>query len=348
MDEASARRRRHARSAGTVSVHELQRRSTPAEQASVSAIQARAAEEANALTAPMRIPAEELRRAIAERDSARAAVRPSGHSVVPPARRVREADTEADTEVHGLPPVRPPGAPVPLDALDSLDTPDVAPDPDPDAGPAAERQPEQAEPPRTPGRLITTIVLTLAAMVALGAVTAIGATRTSSQRLSPAPPSEKLVQLAGPVVVRPDRIVAELLPATDPSAAATTWLEPLPTVAPVASSAPLASREEATQLVAEFYGDLPLRPGEAFDRLAPAMQGDGRQNFAAAWREANWVDHEVLGVDDGALRVAVSVSRPRGIEVVRLVQRIHVRKITVDGSERLLIADAQLLAAHRE
>jgi hypothetical protein len=55
VDRPTARRKRHANSANSVTVAELQAKSTPAEQASVSAIQARAAVEAQARTAPMRI-----------------------------------------------------------------------------------------------------------------------------------------------------------------------------------------------------------------------------------------------------------------------------------------------------
>lgn len=53
VDQPTARRRRHARSVNSVTVADLQARSTPDEQASVSAIQARAAAEAQARTAPI-------------------------------------------------------------------------------------------------------------------------------------------------------------------------------------------------------------------------------------------------------------------------------------------------------
>ena len=391
-DGPTARRRRHARSANSVSVAELLAKSTPAEQASVSAIQARAAAER---TAPPVQP-----------------VQPG-----PPAPQIPPASHVPPPTPPGWPPVLPPGRPalpipegatrplpmvrgypggdtsrdVPREtsrAIGYVDHDEPLFDPSATAATADEldeaddeaRPEDEGDEPRGSGRLARTIVVTLVAMVATGVVTAVAAIGGEPpRRLAPSVPVVQPVAMTGPAVLRLSVVIdtlslgsPEVIPSapvsgpsgTSPSEPAPTGVttagllsgsgqaaqgSPTPSGGRPPTSPPVGpvDRERAESVVLDFYEALPRQTDHAFGLLDAAMQGDGRESFDAAWRRANAVNPRILPSDDDSVRASISVSRFNDSEVTRLIVRLDVRPVAVDGAAQLRIVGAELLSAHR-
>lgn len=365
MDEPTARRRRHARGANSVSVADLLAKSTPDEKASVSAIQARAAAEASGQVMPP----------------------PASMTVPMPVVPANPPPAPAARTTYRV------GSGVPADPTDWGDEPDlydeyddqdgvtgVTSATDTDATP--EFPGEDEDGPSSSTRLAKTILVTLVAMVATGVVTAVAAIGGEPpQRLTPAPPAVQPVAMTGPDVLRLNVVIERLqlgspeenpnaLPEPDPAGSTTgpapggsTQEAPAtgetsqgllvapgaqPTSATGASTgAATVDRELAEGVVMDFYEALPRQKPHAYSLLSPAMQGDGQEAFEASWLRASDVNPNILPSDDGSIRASITVSRFTDPEVTRLVVRLDVLPIMVDGGQSLRIVGAQLLSAHR-
>ncbi len=363
-DGRTARRRRHARTANSVSVAELLAKSTPDEQASMSAIQARAAAEVTTRIPPVlpgRVP-----------DPAMDfATRP-----LPPVRGYHGGDGQRSHLGHPARDESPhhddPGSPDSPDPSDEVDG---------------------EEEPRSSGRLARTIAVTLVAMVVTGVVTAVAAIGGEPpRRLAPSVPVVQPASMVGPAVLRLSVVIDSLslgspeVPAAEnavPAPTGSTPGQPEPTTETTAGllvgsgepaqpgasdtsdaavaagaqpsgqqptsrpAAPTVDRERAESVVLDFYEALPRQTAYAFGLLSPEMQDDGQEAFDAAWRRANAVNPRILPSDDGKVRASISVSRFNDSEVTRLIVRLDVRPVRVDGAARLLIVGAELLSAHR-
>ncbi|HEY0636069.1 MAG TPA: hypothetical protein VGD67_00330, partial [Pseudonocardiaceae bacterium] len=212
-------------------------------------------------------------------------------------------------------------------------------EPDEDDEPRAEQDDDEADEPRTSSRLVRTIVVTVLAIMVAGSVAGAAVSRAPDQeRLDPGTPSVLPIAMDGATVLRPHLIAAELGRGTT-----------VPTQAsvPPRPAGPLAPRDAAERFVMDFYGLLPRRAPEAFGYLAPAMHGEGRQAFVADWNQAAYVHRVILPSEDDAVHISITVSRTDQVEVIRLVQRVEVQAVTVDGRPQLQIVGAQLLSAHR-
>jgi hypothetical protein len=202
----------------------------------------------------------------------------------------------------------------------------------------------------TTNRLARTIVLTLVAMLACGAVTTvatIGGGRP--HRLSPSVPVVQPAVTGGSALVRPDIMIDQL---------ATGALGRISADPPGNATSPggtngqgqLAAREAAEEVVTQFYGALPLHKEEAYQLLGPTMRGNTLGEFTAGWLGTRSVEARVLRSDEqdgGLLRVTVSIEQFDG-SVLQLLQRVEVRSVPVDGgSPQPRIVGAQLLSAHR-
>ena len=196
----------------------------------------------------------------------------------------------------------------------------------------------------TTNRLAKTIVVTLVAMVACGAVTAVAAmTGGRPHRLSPSAPIVQPAMTAGPAVVRPDAMIDQLVSGSLGRISA----EP---VGVVDQQSLVADRGAAERVVTQFYGALPIHSDEAYQLLGPDMKGLDWSEFNAGWRGTRSVEARVLRPneqDGGQLRVAVSVEQFDG-SVLQLLQRVEVRTVPVEGGPPALrIVGVQLLSAHR-
>jgi hypothetical protein len=315
VDQPTARRRRHASSTNSLTVAELQAKSTPAERASISAIQAKAAAEAQTRTEAQTREAQ--------------------------AREAQAQARDAQTMTAPLPAFAPPAL------ARTLNLPAVIPEEaDDEAEPV--RPEDLTDEPRTSTRLARTIVMMLVAIVGCGVVTAVAALGGERpQRLSPNVPVVQPAIMTGPAVVRLDRVLGELS-----SAAPTTSPLPSPPAATL-PQAPLASHNAASKVVTDFYSDLPKQAKRAFELLAPAMQGDGVTTFEDGWEDVREVVPTILPAQDEAVWVRVSVeekvlpARNLTGELYQLTLRIEVRAIRVEGAPQLRIVGAQLLSAHR-
>jgi hypothetical protein len=309
VGQPTDRHRRHTNRTTSVTVADLLAKSTPAEQASISEIQARAAAEVGLRTPP-----------------------------------------------HGRP-AAPVGARPPVGA-----GPAVSAGPAVGAGPAVDRlpavipQPEAAtEPIRMDelanaiedgtSRLAKTITATVVVMIGCGvvaAVTALGGERPD--RLGPSTPVMQPVLMTGAAVIRPDAMIEQLNGGTVRRVPAT------PRAGAVLSRpGVLADRESAARVVRSFYAALPLRTKEAFSWLGPSMQLNAWKPFEHAWANTRSVEMSVLAPDpsDGELlRVTVSVEQFDG-SLLRLLLRVEVRNVMVDGIAQLRIVGVQLLSAHK-
>lgn len=309
MDEPTARRRRHAGSANSVTVAQLQANCLPAEQLDAAAIQASAA------AAPARTPPDG---------------RPAANGVAwPPAQQQRPAQRQRPAQQQRpAQPQRPAQGPL-----------------DPDTEPVRHEHDDGTDAYRTSNRLAKTIAVTMVLMAGLGAVTAVAAlTGGRPHRASPSAPVVQPAVIGGPAVVRPDAIIDQL----DTGALRALPPSPPAGVQPESRSGLLASRDSAAELVTAFYEALPVRTSEAFELLAPGMQVDGRVRFDRGWLGTRSVESRVLPSPPGedGLRVLVSIERLDGT-LLRLLQRVEVRAVRIDGQPQLRIAGVQLLSAHR-
>lgn len=287
MDQPNSRRRRHVSGANSVTVAELQAKSTPAEREIVSAIQARMAAEAQAMTTPLPVLAAE----------------PAATTLNLPAAAVDDPAEDSDEPGRGEEPI---------------------------------------DEPRTSTRLARTIVAMLVAVVACGVVTGVAALGGERpHRLTPTAPVVRPGALPGPAAVRLDQIVSELTKGTagDP-------LPPPPTT--TGQPAPLATHNAASKVVSDFYASVVARNNDAYDLLAPVMQGGDRLTFQASWRGNRTVTPTILpsvATDNGSVRVRVSIEHLDG-SIYELVVRMWVRPVLVDEKHELRITNAQLLSAH--
>jgi hypothetical protein len=304
VEQPTARRRRHASSANSVTVAELQAKSTPAEPASPSAIQERAAA-IEARTPP-----------------------PATGAVTGPAW-----------------------------------TPTLPPRPPQDRPPSTElvKYEDATEEAGTSNRLTKTIAVALVAMAVCGAVTAVAVlTGGRPHRLSPSVPALQPAVTAGPVLVRPDAMIDQLVNGSlgsIPDGGAVSGANGISDGAAagaaggdVGQQGPLASRETAEEIIKQFYGALPLKKDEAFGLLGTAMQGDGFKSFDGAWRGTRSVEVRVLRPrqEDGALlRLAVSVEQLDG-SVLQLIELAEVRSVSMpDAAPAPRIVGVRLLSAHQ-
>ena len=305
MEQPTARRRRHASSANSVTVAELQAKSTPAEQASLSAIQEERAPAIEARTPP-----------------------PARAAVTGPAW-----------------------------------TPTLPPRPPQDRPPSTElvKYEDGAEEPGKSNRLTKTIVVALVAMAVCGAVTAVAVlTGGRPHRLSPSVPALQPAVTAGPVLVRPQAMINQLvggsLGSIPDGAAVSSANGTSDGVAAgaaggdVGQQGPIASRETAEEIIKQFYGALPLKKEEAFELLGTAMQGDGFASFDRAWRGTRSVEVRVLRPrqEDGALlRLAVSVEQLDG-SVLQLIELAEVQSVSMpEAAPAPRIVGVRLLSAHQ-
>jgi hypothetical protein len=234
--------------------------------------------------------------------------------------------------------------------------------------------------PRSSSRLTKTIVVTVLAILVTGAVTA-GATirGDAPRRLTPSVPVVQPVAMDGPDVVRLS-VVIDTLSLGSPEVNPSTLPEPAPTTGPTpdtgeqpetnettagllvdpgAQSQPSAAaeptepvptsvnRELAESLVMDFYEALPRQKPHAYSLLGPQMQGDGQESFESSWLRASDVNPNILASEGDSVRASITVSRFTDPEVTRLIVRLDVRPIMVDGAPQLRIVGAQLLSAHR-
>lgn len=209
---------------------------------------------------------------------------------------------------------------------------------------------------RRSNRLARAIVITLVTMAAGGLATALAVLGGGPpQRLSPSVPIVQPAVVSGPLVVRPKAMIEQLatgalgqIPA-EPDGGAVGAVGDTPDGA-AAHQGALADRTAAGAAVAEFYGALPLRTGDAFRLLGPSMQAGGLDPFKDGWLGTRSVEARVLrpqAEDGGRLRIAVSVEQFDG-SVLQLVQLVEVRPVQNDGSPpELRIVGVQLLAAHQ-
>jgi len=208
------------------------------------------------------------------------------------------------------------------------------------------RSEDIADEPRMSNRLAKTIGLTLIAVVACGAVTAVAALNGGRpHRMSPTTPVAHPTVLAGPALTRPDLIIQQLTSGTVDAASRRPFgsAQDHPPGDPV-------DDEVAGRTITDFYayaGPLERRQ-RAFDLLAPTMRVDGWQAFDGAWRGTRVaeVSRWVSDGPDGALRVWVSIEQLDGT-LLRLVQRMYVRAVRIDGTVQPRIAGVELLSAHR-
>jgi hypothetical protein len=291
VGQPTDRHRRHANSATSVTVAELLAKSTPAEQASISEIQARAAAQTGLRTPP------------------------HGHPATP----------------AGIEPV-------------AERLPAVVPTPEESTQPIRMDELADAIEDGT-SRLAKVITATVVIMIGCGvvaAVTALGGQRPN--RLGPSTPVMQPVLMTGAAVIRPDAMIDQLNNGTVRRA-----LTGAPRAEVLSRSGVLADRESAARVVRSFYNALPLHPKEAFSFLGPSMQAGAWKPFEHAWANTRSVEMRVLALDpsDGdLLRVAVDIEQFDG-SLLRLLLRVEVRNIKVDGIPQVRIVGVQLLSAHK-
>lgn len=333
MDEPTARRRRHARGDNTVSVADLLAKSTPEEPAS---------------------------RPTAEATQARPGQDPAGWPGPPTSTtnwRAPARPTSQATPVHPDYPGQP-GYP---------DHPELD-EQDDDEPPMTEHSDEgnppdeDGEEPRSSSRLAKTIIGTLVAMAAIGVVTTVAAVAGEPpRRLVPSVPVVQPVAMTGPNVLRLSVVINSLslgspeARSLDPATSAPATADPLGATdtppSQTTTSRPTATqRGPAESIVVEFYEALHRDRPHAYSLLSPAMQGDGQESFEASWARAHNVNVRIIPTTDevtSSIQASVTVSRSNDPEVTRLILRLEIGPVLVDGTPQLRIVGAQLLSAHR-